>query len=114
MSTADYSRYVDPAKAPPLTKAACRMSLEAYAPFLERLLGVWAPLSREPFRGITAEGTVIEGLSGFRSEGAPVAAAAEAAGRWLASLPPCAAGEGLLPGGFGSLAALAKHAAPVA
>ncbi|HKP78595.1 MAG TPA: DUF3500 domain-containing protein [Phenylobacterium sp.] len=97
MSTADYSRYVDPAKAPPLTKAACRMSLEAYAPFLERLLGVWAPLSREPFRGITAEGTVIEGLSGFRSEGAPVAAAAEAAGRWLASLPPALRAKACFP-----------------
>lgn len=88
MSTADFSHYVDPTKVPRLSKADCRMSLEAFPPFLERLLGIWAPLSREPFRGITPDGAMVSGLFGFRSENAPVAAAAEAAHRWLNALDP--------------------------
>ena len=88
MSTVEYANYVDPSVVPPLTKALCRMTLLEHPPFLERLLGVWEPLSRQPFTGITADGSKVEGLFGRRPDGAPVAAAAQAACRWLDALPP--------------------------
>jgi hypothetical protein len=86
MSTRDWRDFVKPDAVPRIPKAGARMSFDAYPPFLERLLGIWGPLSREPLRGVSVDGKVIEGLYGMRSEGAPVAAAAEAATRWLASL----------------------------
>jgi hypothetical protein len=88
MSTADFSGFVDPAKVPRLSKDECRMGLFQYPPFLDRLLGVWGPLSRERFRGLTTDGKLIEGLFSMDPEGAPVAAAAEAASSWLAALDP--------------------------
>lgn len=86
--SSDYSAYIDPAQAPRLSRADCRVSFENYPPPLERLVGVWGPLSREPLRGITADGNLIEGLFGFRSEKAPIAPAAKAASQWLDALDP--------------------------
>jgi hypothetical protein len=88
MSTADYSRFVKPDAVPRIPKAGARMSFDAYPPFLERLLGVWGPLSKAPLRGISTDGNVIEGLYGMRSENAPVEAAARAANAWLELLDP--------------------------
>jgi hypothetical protein len=86
MSSADYRQYVAPEKVPRFTRDQLRMSFDAYPPFLDRLLGVWRNLSREPMRGITSDGRVIPGLYGFRSETAPVRAAAEAATNWINAL----------------------------
>jgi hypothetical protein len=86
MSNADYTRYLDPDKVPRFTREQLKMSLEAFPPFLDRLLGVWGPLSREPMRGISSDGQVQPGLYGFRSENVPVRAAAEAATRWMDAL----------------------------
>jgi Protein of unknown function (DUF3500) len=88
MSNADYTVYVDPTKVPRLTKDQCRMSMTEYPPFLERLLGMWGPLSTRAFHGLTTDGRRIEGLYSAEPHAAPVAAAAEAAGRWLAALDP--------------------------
>ena len=87
MSTADFTSFIDPEKVPRLTKAVCRMSLFDYPPFLERLLGVWGPLSTQPFRGLTVDGKPVERLFDVRSERTPVAAAAKAAWEWLDALP---------------------------
>lgn len=87
MSTQDFRAFLDPAAAVRIDKAGCRVDLFDYPPPLERLLGVWGPLSREPFKGITADGMKVEGLFSLAPSGAPVAAAAQAAQRWLASLP---------------------------
>jgi hypothetical protein len=86
MSNADFTPYIEPDNVPRLAKAQCRMGFDAYPPFLEPLLGMWGPLSREPLIGMTSDGTVHPGLYGFRSEKAPVEAAASAATRWLDSL----------------------------
>jgi hypothetical protein len=85
---ADYVHYIDPGRVPRLTKEACRLSLDRYPPFLERLLGMWRPLSRQPFQGITTDGGVVPGLFAAQPQGAPVAAAAAAATAWLDALPP--------------------------
>ena len=97
MSSLDYTHFIDKSVVPPLTKALCRMSLEQYPPFLERLLGVWGPLSREPFKGITSDGTPVEGLSSLTANGAPVEQAARAADAWLASLAPSERARAALP-----------------
>ncbi|APA90552.2 DUF3500 domain-containing protein (plasmid) [Paraburkholderia sprentiae WSM5005] len=86
MSTADFSQYVDPAKVPRLSKSDARMSLTDYPPFLDRLLGVWGPLSTQEFHGLTTDGHRIEGLFSTEPDGAPVEAAAKAAAHWLAAL----------------------------
>jgi hypothetical protein len=86
MSNTDFTPFIDPANVPRIPKAACRMSFDAYPPFLEPLLGMWGPLSRQPLVGVTNDGKVHPGLYGFRSERAPVEAAAIAANRWLESL----------------------------
>ncbi len=88
MSTEDYAGYVDLSVVPPLTKALCQTTLTDYPPFLERLYGPWARLSKLPFTGITTDGVKIEGLFTRQRDGAPVAAAAQAASRWLDALPP--------------------------
>lgn len=88
MSVADYTPYVDPSSVPRLAKEQCRLSFDDYPPFLEPLLGMWGPLSRQPFKGITSDGTPVQGLFGAQPHGAPVAAAAAAATRWLDALSP--------------------------
>ena len=88
MSTKDHTQFVDPSVVPPLTKALCHMTLTDYPPFLERLLGVWGPLSRQPFTGIINDTGKIEGLFTQRRDAAPIEAASAAAGRWLQTLPP--------------------------
>lgn len=88
MSTEDFRKFVDPSTAPQLKADQRRMTLEAYPPPLERLVGMWSRLSREQLVGMTSDGSVIADLYGFRSEKAPVAAATAAAKSWLASLSP--------------------------
>lgn len=86
MSTRDYTPFVDPNRVPRIDKASCRLSLSSYPPAFERLLGVWGPLSRERYCGITTDGRPAEGLFGLEEQGAPVTAAVHAAQSWLASL----------------------------
>lgn len=88
MSTADFSRFIAPDKVPRIPPEGRRMDFEHYPPFLERLLGVWGPLSRQPFRGISSDGVIQTGVFARAPDGAPVAAAAAAAVRWLDSLEP--------------------------
>jgi hypothetical protein len=88
MTTADYRPFVEPDKVPRLNKAQVRLSLTDYPPFLEGLLGVWAPLSRQPFKGVTTDGRPIEGLYSLQPSGAPVEPAVNAALAWLESLDP--------------------------
>ncbi|WP_066561065.1 DUF3500 domain-containing protein [Croceicoccus bisphenolivorans] len=88
MSNIDYSRYIDPAAVPRMTKDQVKMSLDDYPPPLERLLGTWKPLAGKPFTGITTDGTPVAGLFDATPHGAPCSAAAEAATRWLDLLPP--------------------------
>ncbi|MFS8036666.1 DUF3500 domain-containing protein [Xanthobacter sp. AM11] len=88
MSGHDFRTFIDPTAVPRFTKEACRLTLFDYPPMLERLLGMWGPLSREPFSGITTDGRIIEGLSSLAPSAAPVQRAAQAASAWLASLSP--------------------------
>lgn len=88
MSNRDFRAYLDPAAAVRLQKADCRVSMDDYPPPLERLLGAWGPLSRQPFKGVTTDGRKVDGLFSLQPSGAPVAAAAAAATRWLAALAP--------------------------
>lgn len=97
MSIADYTRFINPDAVPRIPKAAARMSLDDYPPFLERLLGMWRPLSRAPFRGITTDGHAIPNLFSADDQGAPNAAACEAAMRWLDALPDEARAQVCLP-----------------
>jgi Protein of unknown function (DUF3500) len=86
MTMLDFERFIDPGAVPRIPKEAARMDMFNYPPFLERLLGMWGPLSKEPMRGISTDGNIIQGLFAPVANDAPVAAAAEAATRWLASL----------------------------
>jgi hypothetical protein len=88
MSSADFRRFVDPSKVPRISKQQAKMSFDAYPPFLDRLLGMWGPLSKARMQGLTSDGRVQQGLFSLRSENAPVSAAAEAATRWLNALDP--------------------------
>lgn len=88
MSDLDYRPYVQPDKIPRIPKEGARMSLAGYPPFLEPLLGMWAPLSRQPFKGVTTDGRVVEGLYSLEPSGAPVGPAVSAATAWLNSLSP--------------------------
>lgn len=88
MSNSDYRPFVKPDEAPRLSKADAHVQLDAYPPFLERLVGMWAPLAKEPFKGITTTGEVQAGLFSLTGNGAPTRAAAEAAHQWLDSLGP--------------------------
>lgn len=88
MTIADYTAYIDPDAVPRLTKEQCRLTFDEYPPFLDQLLGMWGPLSRQPFRGITTDGVPVRGLFGTQPNGAPVAAAAATATRWLDALSP--------------------------
>jgi hypothetical protein len=82
----DYQPFVQPEQVPRLSKADCRLSLANYPPFLEGLVGMWAPLSRQPFQGITTDGQVLPGLYSLQPCAAPVEQAVNAATAWLASL----------------------------
>lgn len=97
MSTADYRQFVKPDKVPRLSKAQAHMSLSNYPPPLERLLGVWSPLSRQPFKGITTDGRIVEGLYSLQPSGAPVEQAVNAVQAWLASLDESTRAKVCLP-----------------
>lgn len=86
MSTTDFRAYLDPNRVLPLTTR--RMSFSDHPAPLDRLLGVWGALSQEPFKGITTDGVVTEGVFGWKPSGAPVAEAANAASAFLAALSP--------------------------
>ncbi|MEQ6332671.1 DUF3500 domain-containing protein [Sphingobium sp. MK2] len=86
MTMLGYEHYVDPNAVPRISKEHARMDMFDYPPFLDRLLGMWGPLSKEPVRGISSDGHVIQGLYGLKPNAAPVASAAQAAMRWLDSL----------------------------
>ncbi|MEH3036428.1 MAG: DUF3500 domain-containing protein [Sphingomonas adhaesiva] len=88
MSLLDYSPYVDPTVVPRLTKNQARMSLTAYPPFLERLVGMWSRLADKPFRGITADGHVEPGLVRERGNHPAPGRVAERATAWLDMLAP--------------------------
>ncbi len=88
MSVFDYKPYVDPSRVPRLDKEMCRMSLSDYPPPMERLVGIWGQLAREPYRGITTDGHVIEDLYSAAPCGAPVESAVNATVAWLDSLSP--------------------------
>lgn len=86
MSVLDYKPFVKPDEVPRLTKAMCRTTLFQYPEFLERLLGIWGPLSQAPFKGITDDGNLRQGLFSLSPSGAPVEQAVNAAMAWLAAL----------------------------
>jgi Protein of unknown function (DUF3500) len=97
MAMLEYEKYIQPDAVPRLTKEMARMDMFDYPPFLDRLLGIWGPLSKEPLRGISTDGTVIQGLYEPTASGAPTAAAAEAATRWLDSLDADARARAFFP-----------------
>ncbi len=88
MSHAEFTRFVRPDNIPRFTKSESHMSFEGCPPPLEPLLGMWGALSKHPFSGISSDGKPIAGCYAKQANNAPVEAAAQAAGKWLQSLPP--------------------------
>lgn len=90
MSSVAFTKFIQPDQVPRFTKEMARQDMFNYPPnpVFDRLLGVWGPLSKEPFKGITTDGTVESGCFERQPDGAPVEATAQAATRWLHSLSP--------------------------
>ncbi len=86
MSHLDFRKFIEPDKIPRFTKAQSHVTFENYPPPLEPILGMWGPLSKEPFSGITSDGTLIKGCYAKQPNAAPIEAAAQAAISWLSSL----------------------------
>ncbi len=88
MSHVEFTQFIKPDQIPRLTKAQAKgVSFDAYPPMLEPLLGLWGPLSKQPFSGISSDGRIIENCRTLQDTGAPLQNAARAASNWLAALP---------------------------
>jgi hypothetical protein len=88
MSPPDYHPYLPTTSkiAGPTARAHAEARLKS--PRAQELFGGWDALFKEPFKGVTTDGTPIPGLFSLAPNGAPAAAMAEAASALLSRLAP--------------------------
>ena len=90
MSRPDYRPYLPSPAQSKIAGPTARAHAQARtaSPRAKELFGGWDKLFREPFKGVTTDGTVVPGLYALAPNGAPMAAMIAAANALIARLSP--------------------------